>query len=1441
MKKFLHAFALVLAFGLGSLLQTTEASHVMGSDIVYRCLGNGRYEVTVRVYRDCNGIQLSQSNVIARCSSSTITISNQNKISQRDITGIDARCPTGSRCVSGGFQYGVEEHIWRMTLDLSNSQCCEWTLSWEQCCRNGNISTGQANQNFYTTANLNKCVTPCNSSPDFTNPPVAIICVNQDFVFNNGALDTNDQGDSLSYSLVAGMQNANSQVTYSGSFSPVRPLTFWGFPNNSLTFPLGFTLDPTTGDLLFRPTSVNQVAIVVIEVKEWRKINGIMEVVGRTRRDMQVIVVSCPGNKVPKIKPPFSAQACAGQQVCLKIETEDDDTDDTVRISWNRGIPGASFTNNNGAVKLASGEVCWTPNANQVSNIPYTFTVTAKDDACPLAGQAVRAFSIFVRETPESDLVLKNLTCGFVAINHTLKKNYGTVATSWEIRDTLNRVVFRSTEAKDTAFLQPGVHPVRLQLRTTTPCINLYYDTIVVPPFVQIDIPRDTFVCSGEQMMILSSTKGGNSPYEYEWKQIGDTTSSVLATSANFSPTPDSTVSYVIQVKDSNNCRNWDTIDVNYVVKPPVFVGPDQRVCLNISVDLNAGYDSLTALYSYLWSNNDTTWQTSVKEDANHWVKVTDSMGCYSLDTMKLNVNDPKPDAGSTRIRCFGDTVSLTATEADQYWWYNLAGFSFNPLPTPLSTSATYSFNVTQTADYIVRGRQTFMGVTCEAYDTVRVNMNPLPVIEFDPKGPHCPEVTSVPLISYLKFPTLTGGTWRSNVNSNFVVSNNFNPNLAGPNPTVGHPVVYRVTDNNGCTSEGTTNVRVYNPAPVSLRDTFSVCGDIGEFKLNNLRILPVSIVGFQPVWSSGNNNPLVNNNILTSGGHTASDPALNINNLTQNVIYPIVLRITQNTTQCVGYDTSLLRVKTVPNTNAGTINPLCWNDPTINLNTSSGASPAGGVWSSSLPIVGGGSSFNPSSIGTNLRYTGGQGRFYYTVTVEGCPKRDSLDLTIKPIPDVKILPDSFCIDAPNHSILDNVNLKGGGAAFEGVGVSGTSFSPISSGSGSFQIKYTFTNNLQCKNSDSTIFYVQPLPQLSVTSPSAACAGEVFNVEARTQNIRGLQWTRTGDGTFTGGNATTTDSFSVYTPGSQDISNGSFSLRVRTTNSPVCPEDEENFTVGIYPIPTAEIVADPMEGCDPLDVNFQAVTDAGQGVFLSWNYGDGNTENGRDELRTTDHTFNGPGAYTVNLTVHSDSSFGYCRRDAQPVQITVFPTPTADLDADKWFTTTAAPGVQFFDKSTIGGGGTINKWDWSFGDPAGGTSTERNPFYDYPISKTSDTGIFLVTLRVETPDGCWDEATRPFELRPDITVFIPNAFTPNDYGPGRNNRFFAVPDGHKTFEMTIFNRWGEILYYSTNENDGWDGNYKGEPAMQDVYVYLVRVTSFAGKAYEYYGTITLLR
>ena len=88
-------------------------------------------------------------------------------------------------------------------------------------------------------------------------------------------------------------------------------------------------------------------------------------------------------------------------------------------------------------------------------------------------------------------------------------------------------------------------------------------------------------------------------------------------------------------------------------------------------------------------------------------------------------------------------------------------------------------------------------------------------------------------------------------------------------------------------------------------------------------------------------------------------------------------------------------------------------------------------------------------------------------------------------------------------------------------------------------------------------------------------------------------------------------------------------------------------------------------------------------------------------------------------------------------------------------------------------------------------------------------------------------------------IFIPNAFSPD--ANGINERFLPTSGGMKTYKFTIFNRWGEKLFTTTNAELGWDGSYLGKPCPSGVYIYVCEYTDYRNKAYSTKGTLHLLR
>ena len=74
-------------------------------------------------------------------------------------------------------------------------------------------------------------------------------------------------------------------------------------------------------------------------------------------------------------------------------------------------------------------------------------------------------------------------------------------------------------------------------------------------------------------------------------------------------------------------------------------------------------------------------------------------------------------------------------------------------------------------------------------------------------------------------------------------------------------------------------------------------------------------------------------------------------------------------------------------------------------------------------------------------------------------------------------------------------------------------------------------------------------------------------------------------------------------------------------------------------------------------------------------------------------------------------------------------------------------------------------------------------------------------------------------------IDLPNAFSPGGT-PGVNDTFFAFPNQYVTeFEIFIYNRWGELIFYSTDQNFRWDGNFNNKPVPVDTYAYVIRFQS----------------
>lgn len=267
--------------------------------------------------------------------------------------------------------------------------------------------------------------------------------------------------------------------------------------------------------------------------------------------------------------------------------------------------------------------------------------------------------------------------------------------------------------------------------------------------------------------------------------------------------------------------------------------------------------------------------------------------------------------------------------------------------------------------------------------------------------------------------------------------------------------------------------------------------------------------------------------------------------------------------------------------------------------------------------------------------------------------------------------------------------------------------------------------------------------------------------------------------------------------------------------------------VNYFPVPALIVIApSSFTGCLPADIFFDNLSFPIDETYeILWNFGDGGT--GTDISPT--HTYTQTGVYTV--TVDITSPIG-CKTDTTFVDlIRVLPAPEAGFSYSPDDPTSISNVVTFSDQSQ-----GANRWLWNFGD--GGTSVLANPMHVF-----RDTGVFVVSQIVTHPSGCRDTATLNVDVRPEVRFHLPNAFSPN--GDGLNDLYkgVGIMEGAQNFQMSIWNRWGEMIFETNNPNEGWNGRIQntGKDVPLGVYVVYVRFSGPRGEPFEIKGFATVVR
>ncbi|PWT96276.1 MAG: hypothetical protein C5B52_16180, partial [Bacteroidetes bacterium] len=201
---------------------------------------------------------------------------------------------------------------------------------------------------------------------------------------------------------------------------------------------------------------------------------------------------------------------------------------------------------------------------------------------------------------------------------------------------------------------------------------------------------------------------------------------------------------------------------------------------------------------------------------------------------------------------------------------------------------------------------------------------------------------------------------------------------------------------------------------------------------------------------------------------------------------------------------------------------------------------------------------------------------------------------------------------------------------------------------------------------------------------------------------------------------------------------------------------------------------------------------------------------------------------STNYIVAVTDTLGCPKPTYEPIMVTVIPPVPANAGND-----TAAVLNQPLQLFATG----AQFYEWT------PPSWLNNPNIQNPIATfVSDPGDSITyVVKVSTPEGCFaydSVRVRIFKTAPDI--FVPTAFTPN--GDGLNDIFKAIPVGIREFDyFSVYNRWGQMVFTTTNPQIGWDGKLNGKEGGTDTYVWRVRGVDYLGKVVQKKGTVTLIR
>ena len=272
---------------------------------------------------------------------------------------------------------------------------------------------------------------------------------------------------------------------------------------------------------------------------------------------------------------------------------------------------------------------------------------------------------------------------------------------------------------------------------------------------------------------------------------------------------------------------------------------------------------------------------------------------------------------------------------------------------------------------------------------------------------------------------------------------------------------------------------------------------------------------------------------------------------------------------------------------------------------------------------------------------------------------------------------------------------------------------------------------------------------------------------------------------------------------------------------------EVSYTDSVFVFAQPEIgfYISPELKCAPYTAQFFDTSFAHTQIYYEWNFGDGTPVS---NLQNPTHLYPTPGVYDITFTIWTDAGCIDTLTLFDPGLVEIFPSPTSAFTVNPPEATVFYPHFYFEDFSID----AQTLW-YYFTD---GYSTQTpNVWHSYVES-----GYHYPYQIVINQYGCLDTSWQQLYVIPYTTIYVPNAFTPG--GGNVNEIWKPIVYDTEFYELWIFDRWGQVILNSNDEQASWDGTINGQPSPIGVYVYLIKyVDHDSGLPVELHGHFSLIR